>query len=97
MVSSDALLRRRARRRVKALKGLYIHLSAYVLVNIYLIVSRLVTEPHDLSVLWVTAGWGIGVAAHAFAVFGTPLTSRWEERKVNELVDREKRKRPDRG
>lgn len=95
MTTDEAALRRQARRRVKAMKGFYLHLTAYLLVNGYLIATRLVGAPPDLSVLWVTGGWGIGVAAHALGVFGTPFAfvSRWEERKINELVERERRKR----
>jgi hypothetical protein len=99
MATSEVLLRRRARRRVKAMKGFFIHLSAYLLVNGFLIADRLLASPPDLSVLWITGGWGIGLAAHAFGVYGPPfrvhLLRDWEERKVNELVDREKSKRRD--
>jgi hypothetical protein len=40
-------------------------------------------------VLWVLFGWGIGVVAHAVAVFGrTPQAiADWEERKVRQLAN----------
>jgi len=97
MEISKTYLRRRVRRRVRALKGFYIHLLAYSLVNGYLIISGLFEQPVDLSGLWVASGWGIGIAAHAFSVFGTPFLSRWEERKTEELLDRERKKKQGRG
>lgn len=95
MTTDDAYLRRRAWRRVKAVKGFYIHLSAYVAVNAYLVFSQWASGSLELSALWVPVGWGVGIAAHALGVFGTPFrfVNRWEQRKVDELVEREKHKR----
>jgi hypothetical protein len=37
---------------------------------------------------WFSAGgWGFGVAMHAFKVFG--YGSRWEDRKIQEIMNRE--------
>jgi hypothetical protein len=40
-------------------------------------------------VQWVLLGWGIGVLAHALAVFGrgSKLVSEWEKRKIKELLE----------
>jgi hypothetical protein len=78
----------RARRRLAALKGFYIHLFIFALVLTALtIINAAVGGPW--WVLWVLLGWGIGVLAHGLTVYGR--TSRalgdWEERKLREFLD----------
>ena len=53
----------------KAWRGLYIHLTAYVVVNALLVGINLATTPDRLWIQWPLLGWGIGVVAHAAAVF----------------------------
>ena len=53
----------------KAWRGLYIHLTAYVLVNALLVGINLATNPDRLWFQWTLMGWGIGIVAHAAAVF----------------------------
>jgi len=89
--NSPALTRaeRRARavRRVAAIKGFYVHLAVYVVVNIGLLAVDALTGS-DWWVHWVAFGWGIGVIAHAIAVFGrgSKLVTDWEDRKIKQLM-----------
>jgi len=82
----------RARARVQALKGFYIHASAFILVNIGLFVINVLTGG-VWWFYWPLLGWGIGLGIHALAVFGFggggPWGSDWEERKMQEMMDRE--------
>jgi hypothetical protein len=46
---------------------------------------------------WPLIGWGIGLGLHAFGVFGFsggggPWGRQWEERKIQEMMDEEKRR-----
>jgi 2TM domain len=66
---SEDDLRRRAERRVRVRQGLITHAGMYVLVNAGLAGINLVTSPHYLWFLWSALGWGIGLAAHAWAAF----------------------------
>jgi hypothetical protein len=77
----------RARRRVKAIKGFYLHVSIFVPVVALLFVLNAMT-PGAWWVQWVFFGWGIGIAAHAIAVFGLAgwLGSDWEEKKIREIM-----------
>ena len=77
-------------RYVRKLRGFYIHLSQYVLVNLGLIAVNLITSPRTLWVLWVIGGWGIGLAAHAFRVFRPDwlLGPQWERRQVEKRLGR---------
>jgi hypothetical protein len=76
---------------VRKLKGFYMHLTQYVAVIGLLAVVNLLTYPHYLWFAWAAFGWGIGVAAHAFDVFGhTPfLNAAWERRQVEKYLGRE--------
>ena len=83
----------RARARVQALKGFYIHAMAFVLVNVALLgINALVGGVWWFY--WPLIGWGIGLGLHALAVFGfgggRPLGRAWEERKTREMMDKER-------
>lgn len=80
----------RAQARVRALRGFYIHAITYVLVNLMLVAINLIFSPDDLWFYWVTAGWGIALAIHAWTVFSStrPFGPEWEDRKIQEELDR---------
>lgn len=78
----------RARRRLAAIKGFYVHLCVFVTVLAGLLVIN-VAAGGPWWVLWVLFGWGMGVAAHALAVFGRAprMIEDWEERKLKQLMN----------
>lgn len=76
----------KAKERVEELKGFYIHLIVYVLVNLFLFVLNMLTSPRYLWFYWPLIGWGIGVVGHAFSVIG----KGWEDRKIKELMQKMK-------
>ena len=77
-----------ARRKVAALRQFYIHLTVYIVVNLFLFILNMLTSPDRLWFYWPLMGWGIAVALHALRVFGSGrrLGAEWEERKVEELM-----------
>jgi hypothetical protein len=83
----------RARKRVEALKGFYIHATAFVLVNIALFAINVLVGG-GWWFYWPLIGWGIGLGAHALGVFGFggsgPWGQDWEERKTREIMDKER-------
>lgn len=83
----------RARKRVEALKGFYIHATAFVLVNIALFTINLLVGG-VWWFYWPLIGWGIGLGAHALGVFGFggsgPWGQDWEERKTRQIMDKER-------
>jgi hypothetical protein len=83
----------RARRRVSELRGFYVHLAIYVVVITGIALINWVTNPDYWWVVWPMIGWGIGIGAHAVAVFfeGSLLGPEWEERKTRELLDKSPR------
>lgn len=83
---SNAPAFRRAKRRVEAKLGFFIHLSVYVIVNILLVAINLMTTPECLWFVWALLGWGAGLFCHGFAVFflndGSPLKQRLIEKEM---------------
>lgn len=87
----------RAKKKVKSVKGFYVHLMVYLLVNVFLILSKALSHG-GWQVFWewqsyyTVIFWGIGLAFHAFGVFGIDflLGKNWENRKIKEFMDKDK-------
>ena len=81
-----------AKKRVAEIRGFYEHLGLYIGVNLVLIVINLLTSPHNLWFYWVTIFWGIFVVWNGVSVWlGHRILSKdWEERKIQEILEREK-------
>lgn len=79
----------KAKERVAALRGFYVHLTVYIIVNGGLFLIDLVTSPGSFWFFWPLMGWGIGLAFHALTVFGLGrrFDAGWEERKINEFME----------
>ncbi|NBL65280.1 histidine kinase [Flavobacterium sp. NST-5] len=87
----------RASQRVKKIAGFYRHLLVYILVNLFLISLKYFNldkgdQFFEFSTFSTAFFWGIGLAFHALGVFGTSafLGNNWEERKIREIMDKEK-------
>ncbi len=87
---------KRARARVQELRFFYTHVAVYVCVNIFLLLINLLTDPWNLWFYWPLLGWGIGLAVHAFFVFGFGGTMgrKWEEQKIREIMEQERETAP---
>jgi hypothetical protein len=85
----------RARKRVRDLRGFYVHIAIYILVITGIAVINWVTDPSYWWVVWPMVGWGIGLAAHGVSVIfeGSFLGPEWEERKTRELLEAGQAKR----
>lgn len=92
---------KRARERAHELREFYTHLTVYVVVNVTLIgglfLINWITSPGGWWFYWpllgTGIGWGIGLIIHALNVFGksTFLGDEWEERKAQQLLERDSR------
>ena len=80
-----------AKDRVEEIKGFYFHLITYIVINAVLVVINLLTSPEYLWFIWPIIGWGVGLVIHAFSVFGNFLGKSWEERKIKEIMEKDKR------
>ena len=79
----------KAKERVETIKGFYIHLIVYVLVNLMLFTINMIASPGGLWFIWPLMGWGIAIVLHAVGVFFGTLGSGWEEKKIAELMNKE--------
>lgn len=79
----------KAKERVETLRGFYIHLTVYVIVNLGLFLINMMTSPETLWFIWPLMGWGIALALHALRVFVERPGSSWEEKKIAELMQEE--------
>ena len=82
-----------ARKRVKKLKGFYIHLIVYIVVNSMIIVANYRYNSDSRSVIenYSTAFfWGIGLFFHGLSLFSINMlfSKEWEERKIREIMER---------
>jgi hypothetical protein len=83
----------KAKKRVEAKIGFYIHLAVYVGVNVLLIIINLSTSPGCLWFKWPLLGWGIGLFFHGMSIFlfsGRRLREA-KERMIEEEMKRESR------
>lgn len=89
---TDEDLYRRARTRVKQIKGLYIHAAIYVIVMLGLFginASGTDAQQGNWWVVWPACIWGAALLINAVIVLADGF-ARWEERKVDEYVRRER-------
>ena len=83
----------RARKRVEAKIGFYIHLSVYIVVSILLVIINLSTHSPYLWFKWPLIGWGIGVLFHALGVFVFSGGSAIAERMIEKEMKKEASKK----
>ena len=91
--NEDAYLR--AKKKVDSLIGFYWHFASYVVVNVFLIVIIGVYSEDGFKSFGTYATalfWGIGLLFHFIAVFGFNfiLGKNWEQRKLEEFMEKER-------
>lgn len=86
-----------AYKRVKRIKGFYVHLMVYILVNTFIICGNYYENSSNNQVFlrWdvfsTALFWGIGLVAHGLSVFGRNIffSHDWEEKKIQEFMKKE--------
>ena len=91
-----------AKKRVKDIKGFYVHFMVYIIVNLMIssvIIYGLMSSGNTLFEAITNFGtystaffWGIGIFFHWLGVFGFKslgFGKEWEERKIKELMEKE--------
>ena len=89
---------KRARKRVRELKGFYVHLMIYLIVNAFIIAMLVVAGSREGEYVWswynltTAVFWGIGLLIHAAMVFRlNPFFSKsWEERMIRKFMDEDR-------
>jgi hypothetical protein len=80
-----------AKKRVEEIKGLYMHIGMFAVINLALFAINMITNPDTLWFYWPLLGWGVGVVIHVFVFVaeGRLLSPQWEDKKVRELMRRD--------
>ncbi len=91
---SEQEIYERAKKRVEEEKGFYSHLTAYIIINIALLLIHFSINYNfkgwlQWHILITPFLWGIGLLIHGICVFAIRKTpfKNWERRKIKELMD----------
>jgi len=97
MYSQDEIKYQETLKRVKKIKGFYIHLIVYIFVNILIFYLNVKDVEQGESYFQFknfqsAFFWGIGLLAHGMSTFVPYLIlgKDWEERKIKELMEKER-------
>ncbi|WP_250434368.1 2TM domain-containing protein [Hanstruepera flava] len=95
----------KAEKRVKEIKGFYVHVFIYLVTNLVWIMILLYynqMSSYTQYGFWgmgygqvaMAVFWGVGILSHWFLVFGKNISfsKKWENRKIKELLDKENQK-----
>ena len=86
MNNQEAYLK--AKKRVEAKMGFYIHLAVYLGVNTLLVILNLTVGGDYFWAMWPMVGWGSGLIVHGLFTFVFDSKSSLKER----LIEKEMRK-----
>jgi hypothetical protein len=89
-----------AKKKMEALKGVYGHISVYIIFNTFMILFNAnvfngrAIDFTGFGNYFTTIIWGIGVFFHILFVlvyfnFKSNFITRWEDRKIKEILDKE--------
>lgn len=93
----------RAKKRVEGLKGFYIHLAVYIIINTFISTMKIVQNMSDgesfNDAFWdfgtfaVWFFWGIGMFFHGVKVFSyNPFFGKnWEQKQIQKYMDKDKK------
>ncbi|WP_026705799.1 2TM domain-containing protein [Flavobacterium soli] len=84
----------KAKRKAKEIRGFYYNLVCYCIVIPVLIFINLTFVPHFHWFWFSLIGWGTGILVHGVSAFELNpfLGKNWEEKKLQQLIEEEKRK-----
>ena len=93
---------KRAAEKIKQIKGFYMHLTIYVIMNVTIISVNIMAQVQNgwsfLDALFffgnliTPIAWGIGLFFHGARVFGMRsfFSKEWEERQIKKYLDEQK-------
>lgn len=91
--SSEFEKYQQAKKQVQEIRGFYGHLISFISVMLFLLFINLKYSEDHLWFYWPMLGWGIGILFHAMKVFNiVPFFGKdWEERKIKEFMEQERK------
>ena len=90
-VNSQEFFYKKAKKQAREIRGFYINLLCYCLIIPILIYINLTYTPEIYWFIFSATGWGIGLTFHGMGAFNRyPFLGKgWEERKIQEILDKE--------
>ena len=90
-MNEQELKYQKAKKRVAALRGFYVHLCVYIVVNLFLFLRNIITSPDSLWFYWPLLGWSIAIVLHGLSIFGPGrrFSTEWEEKKITEILEKD--------
>jgi len=86
----DYQLHKKARKKVKRIKGFYIHASTYCIMGVFFFAMNTVTDPFDMWFFYPMIPWGAFLAFHYLIALGIPgtniLSPEWEEKEYDKQL-----------
>ncbi len=87
-----------AKKRVEEIKGFYVHLAIYLVINMFIIVNVYISKSSSGEQFWefssffTTFFWGIGLFFHWANVFryNPFFGKKWEERQIQKYIQKDK-------
>ncbi|WP_228235626.1 2TM domain-containing protein [Allomuricauda sp. M10] len=95
-----------AKKRVGAIKGFYAHLTLFLLISVLMLTAKgtileVMAEKNqeadpnflewmDWNFISVILIWGALILIQGFVVFGRPIIKKWEKRKIEAYLERDK-------
>lgn len=95
--------RRRAKKKIEEIKGFYLHLTIYIIINLFITIKNVIGSFQDGKSFWeafwdfgnyaVWILWGTGLVFHGIYTFDySPFFSKeWEERQIRKYVEEDKK------
>ncbi|MGB5171398.1 2TM domain-containing protein [Eudoraea sp.] len=88
----------RAKKRVDELKGFYIHLAVYLVINAFILVNVFISKSSngesfwEFSTFFTAIFWGVGLVFHWANVFNyNPFFGKaWEEKQIQKYIEKDK-------
>lgn len=78
----------KAKKRVEARMGFYIHLAVYLVVNIFLIILNLTFIKNYFWAIWPILGWGTGLIVHGLNTFVFTDGSSWKKHPIEKELQK---------
>ena len=89
--NADSKRYKKAKKKVVAIREFYYNLTCYCVVIPILAAVNITYMPDFLWFFFSLIGWGIGLVFHAIGAFDIKIFGRkWEERKLQEILERER-------
>lgn len=103
MENYDVNKKKRAKRRIEELKGFYVHLVIFVVINLSISINKILRNIQYGETFWdafwdfgtfaVWIFWGVGLIFHASKTFNyNPFFSKeWEEKQIKKFMEEDRK------